>query len=118
MVRLVSILREYVGDDTSYPQTTLPHCEAGVSLSVSYEQENLKPVRLGLSLFVTSLLNSVQPSLNYVMSLLLSGFPKKDQLLGLILSAQRHLDLQLGAFLLQCPRLERSLLLFSCVLKR
>ena len=96
MVRLVSILREYVGDDTSLsPNHPPPINELGY-LPVSYEQGEQKPVRLGpLSLcdFFTELSPTI-PQLHNV--LVAEWFPQEDQLLGLHTECPASLDLQLG----------------------
>ena len=51
MIRLVSILGEYVGDDTSLSPNHLPPFNDLGYLPVSYEQGEQEPVRLGPLLF-------------------------------------------------------------------
>ena len=88
MIRLVSILGEYVGDDTSLSPNHLPPINDLGYLPVSHEQGEQEPVRLGpLSLcdFFTELSPTI---LNYITSFVLSGFPKRTSFLVSILSVQ------------------------------
>ena len=106
MIRLVSILGEYVGDDTSLSPNHLPPFNDLGYLPVSYEQGEQEPVRLGpLSLcdFFTELSPTI-PQLHNV--LVAKWFPQEDQLLGLHTECPVSLDLQLGciSFAMPTPR--------------
>ena len=106
VIRLVSILGEYVGDDTSLSPNHLPPFNDLGYLPVSYEQGEQEPVRLGpLSLcdFFTELSPTI-PQLHNV--LVAKWFPQEDQLLGLHTECPVSLDLQLGciSFAMPTPR--------------
>ena len=109
VIRLVSILGEYVGDNTSLSPNHLP---LGY-LPVSYEQGEQEPVRLGpLSLcdFFTELSPTI-PQLHNV--LVAKWFPQEDQLLGLHTECPVPLHLRLVCFL--CVAQAQWSLLFSPV---
>ena len=106
VIRLVSILGEYVGDNTSLSPNHLPPFNDLGYLPVSYEQGEQEPVRLGpLSLcdFFTELSPTI-PQLHNV--LVAKWFPQEDQLLGLHTECPVSLDLQLGciSFAMPTPR--------------
>ena len=106
MIRLVSILREYVGDDTSLsPNHPPPINELGY-LPVSYEQGGPEPVILG-SLSLCDFFTEFSPTIPQLLNIPIADrFSQDDQLLGLHSECPVSLDLQLGciSFAMPTPR--------------
>ena len=106
MIRLVSILREYVGDDTSPSPNHPPPVNELMYLPVSYEQGGQEPVILG-SLSLCDFFTELSPTIPQLHNVLVAEwFPQEDQVLGLHTECPVSLDLQLGriSFAMPTPR--------------
>ena len=103
MIRLVSILKEYVGDNTSISPNHPPSFNELGYLPVSYEQGEQEPVRLG-PLSPCDFFTELSPAIPQLHNVLVAEwFPQEDQLLGLHTECPVSLDLQLGRISVAMP---------------